>query len=148
MQISNVMHWFSVPTLADLLRQHGPWFSSLCSSVSSQPECFNMATFELVNDKYLNTQSNFQFHNSRKRAHTHTHTLWSDWGGGELNRGRALLCVQYQTWSIQYCHWHTLTWLTEWCWAQGSAWGQTGLKAHWRTFFPDQDKFHNIRFGI
>lgn len=31
-----------------------------------------MATFELVNDKYLNTQSNFQFHNSRKHTHIHS----------------------------------------------------------------------------
>lgn len=57
---------------------------------------FNMATFEfeqfVINDKYLNTQSHFQLEKTYSEVTE---------AGGELNRGRALLRVQYQTWSIQ-----------------------------------------------
>lgn len=101
---------------------------------------FIMATFEFLefnNDKRLNTHNNFHFLKSfshtHSLAHSHTHTLkWVNWWWTEV-RPSLVMCTVSNLVNTVLSLTH-INLITEWCWAQGSAWGQTGLNAHWRTF--------------
>lgn len=89
--------------------------------------------------------------NSHSHIHSHTHirthTLkWVNWWWTGA-RSSFVMCTVTNLVNTVLSLTH-INLITEWCWAQGSAWGQTGLNTHWRTFSLIQKLKNSIRIGI